>query len=227
MKRLTIYLFLILLFPCMAFGQATDDPIAKTYRVIYKTVEAFQPIIQSMLSNRGVIQTSPALNMFVVIDRQLYLDRIDSLITYFDVPAQQFLINIQLIEGSDNPNAISAPDSLNLHALLDSMYTYTTYSELDNVYLRVEEKISTELTMARGKYNIAIQIDYIPAFPQPLIRFRQLILNEVALGIAGRETRPIFITSAEVRENVREIFAAFREEKTGNTLILIVTVFRV
>ncbi len=219
-------LFFILISYTPLFGQDADEPVAKSYRIRFKTVQQFEPLIQRVLSNRGEIEISDELNMIVVVDRPAYLTRVDSLVAYFDIPAQQFMINLHLIEGTNDPEAIASPDSAQLHSLLDQFYDYTTYEELDKVIIRAEEKTATSFFLAEGKYNISFQVDYLRGAAAP-VRFREFTLNEVVTGVSGKMTTPIYSSSAEIPENTLQVFSAIKQEKSGKTLILVITAYRI
>ncbi|MCP4728165.1 MAG: hypothetical protein GY863_24210 [bacterium] len=221
-----ITILFILITASPLFGQGADDPVAKSYRIKYKTVQQFEPLIQRILSNRGEIEISDELNMVVVVDRPEFLTRVDSLVAYFDIPAQQFLIDLKLVEGSNDPEAVASADSAQLHGLLDQFYSFSKYEELDKVIIRAEEKTATSFFLAEGQYNISFQVDYLRGAASP-VRFREFILNEVVTGVAGKITRPIYSSSAEIPENTLQVFSAIKQEKTGKTLILVVTVYRV
>ena len=219
-----ILLFVFLSVP--SFAQQDEEPVNKTYRIRFKTVQEFEPLVRSMLSNRGQIQTSGDLNVIVVFDRPAFLAQIDSLFYYFDVPAQQFMISIWLLLGSNDDKAQSVPDSTAIHEMLDSLYFYSKYEELDRVYIRTEEKIVTSFDLAEGQFNISLQVDYIPGAAAP-VRFRQFILNELVRDISGTFLKQIYTSSGELREDDSQVFAAIKHETTGKTLILIVTASRI
>jgi type II secretory pathway component GspD/PulD (secretin) len=217
--------FCILLINSPLFGQDEDEPVAKSYKIRFKTVRQFEPLIQRILSNRGEFETSEDLNIIVVVDRPAYLTRVDSLVAYFDIPAQQFLINLQLVEGSNDPEAVASRDSTDLHTLLDQFYSFETYEELDKVIIRAEEKTATSFFLAEGQYNISFQLDYLPGAVAS-VRFREFTLNEVVTGVAGKTTTPIYSSSAEISEDTLQVFSAIKQEKTGKTLILVLTAHR-
>lgn len=222
MNRFQIYIFTLILLLSTGISIAQDDPVPKTYAVRYKTVKEFTPLVQAMLSNRGQIKASPELNMIVVVDRPAYLRAIDSLFYKFDRPAQQFMINIRLLIGTNDPDAVPTGDSTAMHALLDPMYFYKTYEELDKVFIRTEEKTVTSFDLAEGMFNITIDVDYIPGADSP-VRFRTFTLNENARDISGKYLKLIYNTSAEFQEDLLEVLAAFKIKSLGKTLIVLVS----
>ncbi len=221
-----IILFSALCCSGVVFAQQADEPVSRTYPIRFKTVQEFQPLVQALLSNRGQIEASEGLNMFVVRDLPVNLDQVDSLFTHFDRPTQQFMVEIHLLLGSDDPEALSAPDSMQVHELLDPLYYFSKYEELDRAYIRTEENILTTFYFAAGQFNAALQVDYIAGANQP-IRFRQFMLNESVRDISGLFLRPVYLSSGEIAENVKQIFAAVKHQQTGKTLIIAVTAHRI
>ncbi len=226
MKKL-LYIIAVLLFLAGNLSAQVvdpDEPISKTYRLMYKTAKDFETLAQSLLSPRGELELSEDLNVLVVIDRPLNISRVDSLIHYYDLPAKQLMVEVQLLEGSNDPAAMATADSAEIHMMLDSLYNFETYEELDKVFIRVEEKLASTFFLAAGKYNISFYTDYVYGAANS-IRFREFTLNEVLQGISGKVNTPIYTSSAEIPENTRQLFAAIKLERTGKTILVIVTAF--
>jgi len=225
MKRFPVYIILAAVLFCSApsAAQLPDEPVAKTFRVRYKTVAEFEQLVKTMLSNRGKIKTSPELNMIVVVDRPAYLSSIESLFRDYDRPAQQFMVTIQLILGSNDPKAVPAADSTALHEMLDPYYYYRYYEELDRVVIRTEEKTVTSFDLAESRFNVSLDVDYISGAQRP-VRFRSLVLNEYTRDVGGKYLKPVYAASVQMEKDVREILAAVKLESAGKTLILIVSV---
>lgn len=226
MKRFPIYIIpvvVLCLFAAASYAQDEAEPLSKSYIIKHKTVEEFRPLVQAMLSNRGQVTVSESMNMLVVFDRPSYLAQVDSLFEQFDVPAQQFSVTIQLILGSDDPKAVQAPDSVLLHEQLDQFYSFSKYEELDKVLVRAEEKSETSFDLGAGQFNIMMDMDYIEGSGAP-VRFRSLILSEYVRDISGKFLKPVYSTSADLRENVVEILTAIKLESMRKTLILLVSV---
>jgi len=225
MKRFLVYIILAVLIPAGAeiAAQQAEEPVSKTYRIQYKTAEEFRPLVQAMLPNRGQVTMSADMNLLVVFDRPAYLAQIDSLFHNFDLPAQQFLVSIQLLLGSNDPEAIQSADSTELHEQLDQYYAFEKLEELDKVFVRAEEKAITTFDLAGGQFNIYMELDHIQFSDVP-VRFRSFVLNEYVRDISGKFRKIVYSTSAEMREDMREILAAVKLESTGKTLILLVTV---
>ena len=228
MKRFIPYIFMMLslCLSAASFAQQEEEPVSKTFRIRFKTVKEFEPLVKAILSNRGQVKSSEALNIMVVIDRPSYLAQITSLLSEFDQPAQQFMIEIQLLLGSDDPKAQTVPDSMAIYELLNPPYFYTKYEELDRVLIRTEAKSLTSFDLAKGQFSIILEVDYIPDAESP-VRFRQLILSEYVHDISGKYVKPVYASSAELKEDTKEVFAAVKHEGTGKTLILIVTARRI
>ena len=228
MKHFLLYIFIMtsLFLGAPSFAQQEEEPVSKTFRIRFKTVKEFEPLVKAILSNRGQLKSSEALNMMVVVDRPSYLARITNLLSEFDKPAQQFIIEIQLLLGSDDPKAKTVPDTTAIHELLDPLYTYSKYEELDKVYIRTEEKSLTLFDLSEGQFSIIFEVDYIPGTETP-VRFRQFTLSEYLHDISGKYARPVYTSSAELKEDIKEVFAAIKHKGTGKTLILIVTAHRI
>jgi hypothetical protein len=224
MKRLKIVLAGVLVFSIvsMVFAQGADEPVSKTYKVRYKTVQVFEPLVKSMLSSRGTVTVSPALNMIVVRDRPSYLTQIDSLFLQFDKPAQQFLFSIRLLLGSNDPKAHSASDSTALHQLLDPLYTFSCYEELDKVYIHTEERSQTTFDAAGGQFSGTLVADYVRGAGAPIC-LRQFSLGEYIRDVSGKYLKPIYATTAQLQESIQYIFSAIKHETTGKTLIVLIT----
>ena len=207
-------------------AQQADEPVSRTFPIRYKTIQEFQPLVQALLSNRGIIETSADLNMIVVRDLPLNLSQIDSLLTRFDRPTQQFMIEIHLLLGSNDPLPPSTPDSIRIHELLDPLFSFSKYEELDRAYIRTEENILTVSDIAGRQFNITFQVDYIEGSAAP-VRFRQFILSETVRDISGQFLRTVYASSVEVEENVKQVFAAIKQQQTGKTLVIAVSARRI
>ena len=164
--------------------------------------------------------------MIVVRDLPLNLSQIDSLLTRFDRPTQQFMIEIHLLLGSNDPLPPSTPDSTRIHELLDPLFFFSKYEEIDRAYIRTEENILTVSDIAGGQFNVTFQVDYVEGSTAP-IRFRQFILNETVRDISGQFLKPVYASSAEVDENVKQVFAAVKQQQTGKTLVIAVSARRI
>lgn len=228
MKRFIPYIF-VMLSLCLSaplFAQQEEEPVSKTFRIRFKTVKEFEPLVKAILSNRGQVKSSEELNIMVIVDRPSYLAQITSLLSEFDQPAQQFMIEIQLLLGSDDPKAQTVPDSAAIYELLNPPYFYTKYEELDRVLIRTEAKSLTSFDLAEGQFSIVLDVDYIPDAELP-VRFRQFTLSEYVRDISGKYTKPVYTSSAELKEDIKAVFAAIKHEGTGKTLILTVTARRI
>ncbi|MFC1555991.1 hypothetical protein ACFL67_02805 [candidate division KSB1 bacterium] len=224
MKNTIISLLLVLMTTgTLSAQQGSDDPVSKAYRLRFRTVNEFQPLVQAMLSNRGQITTSDDLNMMVVFDRPIFISQVDSLISYYDRPTQQFLLTFHLVQGTNDPEALEAPDSTLLHNVLDNLFSYDTYAVLDKAYIRVEEKSQTTFDLAEGQFNIQMATDYIRGAAKP-VRFRSIVLNEYVRDLSGKITKPIYTGSAEMEENTIHMIAGIKLESTRETVILLVSV---
>jgi len=210
----------------VGYTQQSDEPISKSYKIRYKTVEVFEPLVKSMLSNRGLVNISRELNTIVVRDRPSYIAQIDSFIVQFDQPAQQLLFTIRLLLGSNDPKAKSAPDSVELHQLLDPLYTFIRYEELDKVYIHTEEKSQTTFDCAGGLFSIVLSADYVRGAAAPVC-LRQFSVNEYARDVGGKYTKPIYSTTAMLQENKQYILTAVKHETTSKTLIVILAAQRI
>lgn len=228
MKKCTdiLIIVLIVLTGSTLFAQQAEQPVSKTYRVMYKTVREFEPLVRAMLSNRGEIEISEKLNLMVVRDRQASLAQIDSLFLRYDKPAQQFFVKIYLLLGSNDMKAVSSPDSTALRVLLDPLFSFARYEELDKAFIRTEEKVATTFDLAEGQFSVSLEVDYIPDADSP-IRFRRFEVNELIRDISGKTLKPVYMSSAEVKENVQQVFVAVKHEGTGKTLIIVVSASRV
>ena len=225
MKRFSIAI-VVVLFVFTNSSLFAQQAVSKTYRVSYKTVTEFEPLVRAILSNRGTLEISVGLNLMVVRDNPANLADIDSLFFYYDQPAEQFLVNIYLLLGSNDEKAVNSPDSVLIHELLDPLFSFTKYEELDKAYLRTEEKLATTFDLADGQFNVSFDMDYIRA-DSPLVRLRTFALSESIRQITGVIMRPVYVSSVEMPENQLQLFAAVRHEGSGKTLILLVSASRV
>lgn len=224
MKRISIAIVAVLL--VLTNSSLFAQQVSKTYRVSYKTVTEFEPLVRAILSNRGELEISVGLNLMVVRDNPANLADIDSLFFYYDQPAQQFLVNIYLLLGSNDDKAVSSPDSVLIHELLDPLFSFTKYEELDKAYLRTEEKLATTFDLAEGQFNVSFDMDYIRS-DSPLVRFRSFALSESIRQITGVIMRPVYVSSIEMPESQLQLFTAVRHEGSGKTLILLVSASRI
>ncbi|MFC1553499.1 hypothetical protein ACFL7D_02585 [candidate division KSB1 bacterium] len=227
MKKIKVSLTIIVIFIfCSITYAQEDDPVSKAYKIRFKTAAEFEPLVKAMLSNRGIVSISEELNMIVVNDRPTYLSRVDTLFMSFDIPTQQFLVTAHLLLGSNDEKAVSSPDSVIIHELLDGYYSFQKYEELDKAFIRIEEKKSTSLDIGGGVFNISFDIDFIPGASAP-IRLRRFELNEYITGVSGKIPKLIYSSPAELRENEISIFTAIKHESTKKTLILLLSAQRI
>ena len=224
MKKFSLALVIVLL--VLPSSSLFAQQVSKTYKVSYKTVMEFEPLVRAILSNRGVVQISEVLNLMVVTDNPVNLVQVDSLFAQYDQPAQQFLVNIYLLLGSNDENAVSSPDSVLIHQMLDPLLTFSKYEELDKAYLRTEEKLATSFDLAEGQFNVAFDIDYIQA-DTSIVRFRSFALSESVRQITGIIMRPVYVSSIEMPENQLQLFVAVKLESSKKTLVVLVSASRV
>jgi type IV pilus assembly protein PilQ len=81
--------------------QALNVPLeTRPFILSYTTGEAVSPLVTPLLSARGTIVNDPRRNALIVTDVPARFDRIDSMISFLDTPAQQVEIEARLLFAS-------------------------------------------------------------------------------------------------------------------------------
>jgi len=229
MKK-TIIIFLIV-FLSTGFLSSQDDfetPVAKTYKLEYKKVEKILPLLRTIMSNKGSVETSEEFNIFVLKDLPSVLIQVDNLVKTFDVPLTQVVISIRLLLGF-NPEPRSADelipsvsDSAEVSEFLGDRYSFRKITEVDKCYIRTEEKSQTSLEMAGGLYSVSLNVDYVSG-ARNLVKLRAFTLSEVVSSIQGKYLKPLVNTSVEMEDGATELLAVFERENSEKSLIVIIS----
>ena len=230
MKKFIIILFVVLFNTGASYSQVDfDTPVAKTYRLKYKKVEKILPLLRTIMSNKGVFQSSDEFNIFVLRDFPANLIQVDSLVAKFDVPLKQIFVSVRLLLGHNpDPNAVeeevpTISDFAEVGEFLGQQYSFSNIIEVDRCFIRTEEKSRTSLELGSGNYNVSFEIDYITGDIN-LVKFRFFEISEVVSSVQGKYLKPLIRTSAEMTDGSKELLTVFKKEQSEKSLIVIVTV---
>ena len=229
MKKIVFLIVIVFFSTGLMYSQDDfETPVAKTYKLNYKKVGKILPLLRTIMSNKGLVETSEEFNVFVLKDLPSVLVQTDSLVAIFDVPLKQIFVSVRLLLGfnpdpsSQDALVPSVSDSVEVREILGGRYGFSKITEVDRCFIRTEEKSRTSLELGSGMYSVSIDVDYVAAAAD-LIKFREFTLNEVVSSIQGKFLKPLISTSIEITDGTTELLTVFKRENSEKSLIVIIS----
>jgi hypothetical protein len=201
-----------------------EEPESRMFRIQHRLVQEFEPMVRSLLSKRGTMNTSPELRMILVNDLPANLAAIDSLITAYDQPKRQVQITIQLIMGTQAEDPQPLPEDMGFLGTLieEQNYHFNAYDVLDQGVLLADDGSATSLALAGNRYAVAFALT-TSLEPDRTIKFRNFRLIENQRSLRGTEQRELVATEFGLKDGAVELLTAARQDDEGKTLLVFIT----
>jgi len=220
---LTLFSLLIVMVHCLSSPlQAQFEEItSRSFAVKFRPIDEILPLAKALLSNKGLITENSTMQIMVVNDYPTNLDRIDCLLSRFDVPLHQVRITVQLVLGSKVTETEDIMRNPEIESVLGTRYSFNRLEPLEKSILMTEEHKQTFLELANGQFMIGFTPVYLP-LEEPEIELRNFTLISVRKTLAGEERKQLLGTTVSMKHHEEHVIGAMKYGLAGETLIVIV-----
>ena len=198
-----------------------EEVTARSYAVKFRPIEEILPLAKALLSRKGLITENRAMQVMVVSDYPTNLDRIDSLLTRFDIPLHQVRITVHLVLGSQVTEEEEMMRSPDIQAVLGNRYNFNRLEPFEKSVIITEEHKQIVLELANGQFIVGFTQVYLP-LAEPQVELRDFILISVRKSLGGEERKQLLGTSVAMKDGEEHVVGAMKYGLKDETLLIIV-----
>jgi hypothetical protein len=216
-----------------AWAQGDGDPLsARAFPVRYRPLADAADVVAPLLSANGTVTLRPRLRMLVVQDREEVLDRVEALLSSFDLPPRNVEVTLSLFLGTDRLTAgrqRGAPGqefSKEVRGVIETLGDVTkwiAYEPLGSRSVTGTEggAVTAELSL---DYRVVLEVDSVHSSGD-VVKFERVSLQRTGQDEEGAETVEDLYSAGMVLTAGRvHVVGAAREPGSNRALFLILEV---
>jgi len=221
MKRLTLFLLLVLAVPVLA-----DGPVSRVFTLEHRPAREAVSVVEPLLSPEGSVLMRPRDNSLTVVDDAATVARVAEVLARFDVAPASYRVSVRLIRGSAKP-ASPGVAAVALPSLPSGLLPYASYHEIGRFEAVTEEGERLE-TSVGGRYSLSFGLRRIVSESERV---------ELSRFVLARREGPSKLGGVDVVHNLLQsnisllvgqtfVVVATPSEGSGEALLLVVVAER-
>ncbi len=220
--------FLFVLMGMMVFvqGWAQAETLeTRSFTLQYRDARPVLSLVQKRLGPGGSVRIDARGKTLVVMDSSRHIEEIEELLRLYDVPKKTYEVIIKILIGKqDKPQTQQSVELPEVIQKMRSFLKYEYYSELESLYIRIEEG---QKALVRGKeYLIQFTPQWFFRYPER-VRLKNFVLRKLTSGDALKDWKnlpPLLQTTLNIRTGQPTVIGTAKSRESDTLLLLVLQI---